>query len=51
MISLEEQKRDKIFLKDTSFCEKETIRELGEAFAWYLIQVFIKKNKLDEMQG
>ncbi len=50
-ISLEEQKRDKIFLKDTSFCEKETIRELGEAFAWYLIQVFIKKNKLDEMQG
>ncbi len=34
-ISLEEQKRDKIFLKDTSFCEKETIRELGEAFAWY----------------
>ncbi len=36
--TLEEQKRDKIFLKDTSFCEKETIRELGEAFAWYLIQ-------------
>ncbi len=44
-ISLEEQKRDKIFLKDTSFCEKETIRELGEAFAWYLIQVFIKKEQ------
>lgn len=44
-ISDEEQDREKIFLKDTSFCERETIKELGEAFSWYLLKRFADKER------
>jgi phage/plasmid-associated DNA primase len=45
-ISEEQQATEKIFLKDTSFCDnKDTAREIGEAFSWYMIQTFIKKEK------
>jgi phage/plasmid-associated DNA primase len=43
--STEEQIKEKIFLKDTSFCEKDVIKELGEALSWYLLEIFVKKEK------
>lgn len=44
-MSKEEQVKKKVFLKDTSFSEKETIMKLGEALAWYLIEIFVEKEK------
>lgn len=44
-IAEETRIKDKIFLKDTSFCEKEIVQELGEALTWYLIQKFVQKEK------
>lgn len=43
--TLKEQKQKKIFLCDTEITQKDRMKLLAKALAWYLIQTFIKKEE------
>lgn len=43
--TLEEQRAKKIFLCDTEITQKDRMKVLAKALAWYLIQTFIKKEQ------
>jgi phage/plasmid-associated DNA primase len=43
--TLKEQREKKIFLCDTEMTQKDRLESLAKALGWYLIQIFIKKEK------